>query len=855
MSGLWSCRGMLTTLFLFSVWGAGCLPLDRSCEGPVTIGDGTHTIVLSPDASPSERHAAEELQATFKTVTGWDLPVVSDGSPVDGSKIVLGLGPAAAELGVDPDPVELGEQGYALKTVPPHVVIAGTPMAGTLYGVYRFLEDSLGVRWFAPGVTRTPALTSVTVEASDRIVKPAFLWRHTSYSWPGKDDAFVSHAGDNSGNKGPDDPYGVQHAHDGRCHSYYTYVSPNEFFDTHPEYFSEIGGVRVREETQLCLTNPDVLDIVTERMLKRMADQPGVRQHNFSQMDFYNYCQCPRCTAMNERYGTQGGTQFWFVNQLAARTAAVFPDKLIGTLAYMYTEEPPVGMQMHPNVAVWLCHMYPSCDSHPIVSCPLNADFKRRAQAWSQIARHLYLWHYITDFTHYYNPFPNLRAMASDLKFYRDIGVEGVYLQGMGNAGGGGEFSLLRPYYGMKLLWDPDQDPEAVREEFLKGYYGEAWEPIRDYIEMLHDKVELDDVHMHLYTNPAQGYLTDAVMSQAEQLFDRAEARVSGDPELLERVRVARMPLTYARLFPRNGYEIRRGKVNWQSDIASLPEMVKFFQRMEDHGFQVVREAAGEPLYLAVIYLLIKMEPPVPHICNGVLRVDYAPLLGGRVLRITDRKTGTCVTAHNVKENLFFPFAGGLEDRVGEGFLFYGWVEPALGVMKTWNAVTLVSRTVDGFQLKKTLSLEPLRPILNVESVLTNLGDTPRTARLRSHLELDLGEVASTRVRFTSLAGERVDRDMTGVIAGMREGEHFYDQSAPAGSWTFSGTKGLQVTQRFDNEDIDSAWVYAFPETLGEVELELWAKRRELGPGESLTLRHQIEVRPAAVFSQDGPGA
>jgi len=816
-------------------------------ERPMLVKEGAsaYRIVVRPDASPSEKKAAEELQVHIKACAGVDLPVVTE-SPADAPMIVLGCGPAAEKLGVAPSAEELGEQGCIIKTADPHVVIAGTPAAGTLYGAYEFIEAVLGVRWYAPGVTKTPTAKDVALPALDKLVKPAFLMRDTSYEWPGGDADFRGRQRENSGKGGPDHPQGLQHAHDGRCHSYFRYVSPDEFFDTHPEYFSEIGGVRRRMETQLCLTNPEVLEIVTERMLKRMDESPEFRQYNFSQMDYYNDCQCAKCAAMNEQYGTLGGTQFWFLNQLAERTSRVHPDKFIGTLAYMYTEEPPKGLEMHPNVAVWLCHMYPSCDSHPIVSCPLNADYKRRAEAWSGITEHLYMWHYITDFTHYYTPFPNLRAMASDLRFYRDIGVEGIYLQGMGHGGGGGEWSLLRPFYGMKLLWDPDLDPAALRQEFLQGYYGKAWEPLRDYIELLHDKVERDNVHMHLYTNPGQGYLTDAVMLEADRLFDEAEARAAGDAEILERVRVARMPLTYARFFPRNGYEIDRHRVSWQSEIAGLAEMAAFFQRMEEHGFQVVREAAGEPLYLAVLYLLIKMDPPVHTLRSAFLTVDFAPMLGGRVLRITDRKTGRCVTAYNRKENLFFPFAGGLEDRVGEGFRFYGWVEPALVVQKKWLAATLVSKTVDGFELKRTYRLEPFKPILHVESVLTNTGDAPRTARLRSHLELDLGEVRSTRVRFTSRSGASVDRDMTGVVAGMREGEHFYDQDAPAGSWTFSGSSGLQLTQRFDPEAMDYTWIYAYPETLGEVELELWAKRRELAPGESVTLSQQIEVRPAA---------
>jgi hypothetical protein len=534
------------------------------------------------------------------------------------------------------------------------------------------------------------------------------------------------------------------------------------------------------------------------------------------------------------------------VNELAKRTSAVYPDKLIGTLAYMYTEEPPVGLEMHPNAAVWLCHMFPSCDSHPVTSCPLNADYHRRALAWSEITDHLYIWHYVTNFAHYYHPFPNFRAMASDIRFYRDIGVEGIFLQGMGHSGGGGEFSLLRPWYGMKLLWDPDRDPDEIRRDFLQGYYGAAWEPIEAYIEMLLDKVVDDDIHMHLLTNLAMGYMPDEVLARANELFDAAEAAVADDAELLERVRVARMPLVYAKIFPRNGYEFDGNRLKWQGESATIPEVLGFLDRMEAHGFKTIREVAGDPELLVAMYLMVKINPQVITIENDHLAVDVVPMLAGRALRIRELATGETITAWNVKKNLFFPFCGGLEDRVGGGLWFYGWAEPTAVEGLSDRSISTSTKTFDGFQLTRTMTLDEDEPILRVASTVTNIDESTREARLRSHLELDLGDLLATRVRFTSLAGEAVDKDMTGVITGLREGEHYYGQNAPDGAWTLSGTKGLEVIQRFDNEHIDFTWLYAYPDTLGELELELWAPRAELGPCESVTLSHEIEVRPAA---------
>ncbi len=807
----------------------------------VRDGASDYQIALQENASPSEKHAAEELRFFFKACTGINLPINTVSGITTTPMILLGYGPVAGELGITFEKEALGEQGYQIKTVTPHLVIAGTPEAGTLYGVHDFLENHLGVRWYAPDETKTTKIDTLPLPTEDCIRKPAILWRHTSYAWPGSDAAFLARVHDNNGDGGPDHPYGIQHIHDGRCHSYFRFISPDEYFDKHPEYFSEIGGVRRRHETQLCLTNPDVLDIVTEKMLQRMKEMPDARQHNFSQMDYYNYCECDKCAAINKHYGTMGGTQYWFLNQLAERTAKVYPDKQIGTLAYMYTEEPPVNFEMHPNIAVWLCHMFPSCDSHSIDSCPLNADYQRRAKAWADITSHLYIWHYIVDFAHYYVPFPNFRALAADMRFYRDIGVEGIYLQGMGDGGGGGEFSLLRPWYVMKLAWNPDLNGEDLIQDFLQGYYKQAWKPIYEYMTMLHDKVEQDTIHMHLYTNPAQGYLDDAVLTKAEAFFDRAEEQAKEDETVLERVRVARMPLLYANCFPRNGYRIENENLHFNPPLADLNAITNFVERGERHGFNAIRERQGELKQLFFLGLAMSLPMEAPMISNGLLDVDVAPFLGGRVLRILDHATGTSVTGYNITRNLFFPFCGGEETRLGgiydiEGMFYqYGISE------RSKNSITMLVEA-GNWLITRHIRLAEGAPILNFRVEVQNLGDTPREAILHSHTNFNLGTLQSVTARFTNRKGEPITRTAPPIIAGLREGEHYYDLNAPKGEWRLSGDNGYEVVQRFEDETLDFAWLYAYPDYLNDLEAEIWRKPVTLQPKESTTFEYEMEV-------------
>ena len=350
---------------------------------------------------------------------------------------------------------------------------------------------------------------------------------------------------------------------------------------------------------------------------------------------------------------------------------------------------------------------------------------------------------------------------------------------------------------------------------------------------------------MHLYTNPGQGYLPDEIVAEGEALFDEAEALVADDADLLDRVQVARMPLIYARLFPRNGYEIVGDTLKFLGQIAPTGDVQHFLQMMASHGFNAWMEFAGAPDNLALIYSMFAMDHEMKVLDNDLLRVEVVPNLGGRALRIIHKATGKSITASNRIQSLFFPFAGGLEDRTGGLFRFYGWVEPAVVSDHDALSLTTTQGTMDGMTIRRTLTLEADAAVIHVESALVNPKGGEEEGRIRTHLELDLGPLADTTVTFTSLAGEAVSHDMESVVSGLREGRHYYDQQAPAGEWTFSGTDGLDVTWRFDNDEVDFTWLIAYPEDLQVLETEVWSPRTLLDPGAELVLHHELEIKTA----------
>jgi hypothetical protein len=106
-----------------------------------------------------------------------------------------------------------------------------------------------------------------------------------------------------------------------------------------------------------------------------------------------------------------------------------------------------------------------------------------------------------------------------------------------------------------------------------------------------------------------------------------------------------------------------------------------------------------------------------------------------------------------------------------------------------------------------------------------------------------LGNIRDTQIRFQSRGNDNHEFGTEEILANMREGIHFYDLDIPAGEWTFEGTTGLTVTQKFNPDEIDFVWLYSFPETLNELEVEVWWPKLHLEPGESRTFACSVEVR------------
>lgn len=516
--------------------------------GPLASeGKSDYVIVLAQSPLPANTRAAGELQKYIKEIAGADVAIVDDSKPLPPHAILIGPSKHVEQLGVALDESKLASDGFVLKTIGDRLVIAGPGPRGSMYGTYEVLER-LGVRWFTPKVTRLLKQSNLDLPMLDETQIPAFEYREPYWTeawnkdWAAR-NKLIGHS------LPLDESTGGNIRYADFVHSFDRLIPPS-LYDAHPDYFPMIGGKRANGYVQRCLTNPQVLKLTIDGVRKAFKDSPGSVITTVSQNDTDKWCECENCARLTKQYGAHSGVYLRFVNQVAEAIEKDMPDKLIDTLAYQFTEAPPTGIAPRPNVRVRLCPIG-NCQAHPYEKddFPASKAFVANLAAWSKITDTLYIWHYTTDFAGYLMPFPDFAEFPADTRLYQRSGVKGIFFQGAYSGGGGGSDAELRSWVMSRILWNPSRDADALVIEWMKGVYGNAWQPMRQWFDLLHEQAKDPAKHLLCYTIPRKvGYFPDDVLAKGDALFNEAEKLAAGDATATEYVARSRICLRFVKL-------------------------------------------------------------------------------------------------------------------------------------------------------------------------------------------------------------------------------------------------------------------------------------------------------------------
>ncbi len=812
--------------------------LCANAAGDLVLADGgrsAYSICLSNQASPSEKRAANELQRFLSEITGARLPIISDEAAGKKPVIVVGEGAITKALGIA---VPKGES-YVLRTAGQRLIIAGGRERGTMYGVYGFL-DKLGCRWFTRDVSRIPKQSRLMIQPQNETGGPAFEYREPFFA-EAREKEWAARNRVNGASQELDESTGGKVSYYPFVHSFAALVPVEKYFKEHPEYFSLIEGKRRSERTQLCLTNPEVVRVGVAQVRTWIKEHPAAKIISVSQNDWTGWCECDNCMRVEkEEGGVHSGPILRYVNAVAAEIEKTNPDKLIDTLAYWYTEDPPSKTRPRPNVRIRLCPIG-ACEAHPYEQCERNAYFMKHLKDWSKITNQLYIWHYNTDFANYLLPFPDYDELAADIPMYKRYGVVGIFLEGATNSEGGAEDAEMRSYVMGRLLWDTRTNVSRDIDEYLDAVYGPAAKTMRAYHELRHKAVR-QGAHIYIFQHSFAPHVSTELLTDGHALLKKAEAEATTEPAR-RRIRHFLLTLDYVEAARARRFVVGNGQYAPVDLDRARQLFASVVNRSRDFGISEFRE--GFRLNDQVKEVESHLRPyQVITLENEEIRADVTPELTGRVVALVNKRTGRDVLRAPDPTEREYPDSGsgGLALTVYPNYYLKAYPAAWKTISSSRNEAVLQGTTENGLLIKRVLRLNG-RDLVTINSIEnTGTAPVPVTAQSRAELAGDPSK-ADVAIEYQTRSGTRQSGVLYHTGNPAEGGRPVVGAELPAGEWTgVSESAAMRLVNRFDPAEVPRcswSWSVRGENRLG---MGVWTPEKVLGNGEKLTLRTLYRV-------------
>ena len=553
---------------------------------------GDPVVVFPRQASAVEKTAVKELTEHLSLIMGKKINAVSEETEVAGRKIYVGATRMAA--GHTGNAV-FGPEESLLKSVGRDLIITGGNPRGTLYGVYEFLERFGGVVWF--------------------FLDDTFIPQNKKFFWPDNINIRICPVFRYRGIY----VFGINQSHREELRKYLSRTRDNLFWqgvltaDERARYgitpvlgrpaplntlhhYSVMWPVKGMESArslnvagerdvsrsysgpgQVCFSSLLGRRTVAWQMVefikedrREFAENPP-RFYNLSINDTSDRCECKECLKRAEKYKSYAGTVLEYVNAVAEEVEKYYPDIIIQTSAYLFTEKAPEGIKMRSNVVNRLSPSpYVNCQTMLPLTSPVNRSTLQNLQKWSKLGK-IQIWNYWVVFGHYAGRnagVTNISALVTNLKLFHRLGSDYVFSEC--EFPESASFHALRLYLGSHLLRNPYQDIEPLLNRFFHAYFGSAADAMRRFFDY-QNKRQTAELKQDCMDSSQRTYLDADYFRSAEKFLSEAEKNAVGNAAVLRRIRRERISVDIARLsaagMPPDRSVAIRLKKNW---IAAL---------------------------------------------------------------------------------------------------------------------------------------------------------------------------------------------------------------------------------------------------------------------------------------------
>ncbi len=476
-------------------------PPSSACDAAVTFRPDESEVVIGAKASQVVAFAAAEATNFLSRVLGAPVPIVHEPTPGKAS-LVLGVNRWSMAAGLDPK--KYPRDTFLIRTADGKVFIAGEDGAsnprrasvmsyprGTMHGVYVFLEDYAGCRFYFPGELGevAPRRAAVTVPAVDRVVTPNCLIRKY---YNGDGAWFEPERETGAGKRLNWLRLRAATTSIPCCHGTARMKFVERFSKTHPEYFA------LRKDGTRCYTytgskssrngypcfSSGIRDAVFEECVRRFSE--GAKYVDIMPNDALPRCLCEKCEAMYSKTDPKcyASELIWdYTRYVANKLIERGVPGIVTQMAYAQYRRIP-DFDIPTNVYVMVAESGPWSITNPKELARQYAEIR----AWNRKIGHpVWIWTY----PHKFGPtnLPGLPDVAPRAwgAYYKGLAgdIIGTFAESETDQW---IYHYLNYYVFSRVMWDANTDIDAVLDEHHRLMFGAGAAPMKRFYEMLEDR-------------------------------------------------------------------------------------------------------------------------------------------------------------------------------------------------------------------------------------------------------------------------------------------------------------------------------------------------------------------------------
>ena len=455
----------------------------------VKDGVSDYTVVIPETPDDNLLMAAEELSYFVQQITGAKLPIVSDaGLTYSENACYMSLGETslAKDAGISATFSEMEQDGYYLKKKGKSVFVFGGSTAGTLNGVYDFLEFNLGVKMYAEDEIRLEKQPSVRLIDFNKRYAPPFMLRsigdyHFNYNAQLRRRAKQQLRGD-----------GWIYS----SHSHFFILPPAEYREEHPDWYSPTGK-------QLCMSNMEMADQFALNVIELFKNDTEAKYCMLGIEDLNNsFCTCDKCRENIELYG-MGGINVRFTNYVSRKLQAWIAENQPGRevmlfcYAYLDTMKAPVRFNeetkeyevLDPSVIPdeqvgVMIAPYTYSYTYDLWDEDKNSAIAEILKGWQATTKHnMYMYLYGGSIGASMLFFDDFGSIKTNYEKSQEMGAIGIFHL-LVHSHESSAFMELRSYVMSQLQWNIDQDVDDLVDDFMVNYFKTASDSMKKYYDL-----------------------------------------------------------------------------------------------------------------------------------------------------------------------------------------------------------------------------------------------------------------------------------------------------------------------------------------------------------------------------------